>query len=906
MWLIPNSSLKRNIVLFVAVLGVLVGVTLTAVKVTTDYLLYQEATSTARNWARYLAESVTDLEQIAAGEQPSDASMAFFRSARKAGQVFRYEIFNREGFSQLVSDQSKIALVDLSEYSAPAARAAATAQPIVDVKTGNSIDLPSFFARAFVPVVVDLRTIATVSAYVDQTEQRDRFFKAFLLTAAVLCLLTGLSFAIPATAWYRRTMEKQRAEELVRQQKLQLDTALNNMSQGLNLVDERGRLVICNDRYRQMYGLSRDAAKAGSTLRDLVEKRIAAGTFFSIDPEKYVSDVLTSMEKRKPIAVTRPMNDGRVITVIGRPIPGIGWVATHEDVTERHRLLQEREQTEKRLREQTLQLDTALQNMLQGILLFDSTKRVVICNRRYIDMYGLSPDVVKPGLPFDRLIAHRKERGSFSGDVDKYCNDLYAALALGETVGLVVDLPNGRSIHILNQPMAGGGWVATHEDVTERQRLLREQERSEQLLREEKLKLDVALQNMRQGLCMFDAEGRIVLFNNRYAQGMGLPADFLQGLSLLELFKHRKATGDFIGDPEQFYADVLAGMRDGKPTTKIMKTVQGRALRVVDQPMPSGGWVATFEDITEQLQVESDRDRTRRFLELIIDNVPATIFVKQASDRRYVLVNRAGEKFWGISRADMIGKTADDILPPDEAAAIVARDDELLRSGQPIFDEREVRTPTGGIRSISARRVIFQGEDDKSRYMLGVIEDITARKRADAQIAHLAHYDALTDLPNRVLLRERLEQNWPMSGAADSLRCFTSISIISRASTTLWVILPVMSCLRRLPTGCVAVYGIPTRSPVWAVTNLRSCKLLSIGRPMLPCLRNVCAMLSCGRLIGSTVIRSSLMSASASRCRPMMVATWINCSRTPTWPCTGPRRKDAVPADISKPRWMHA
>ena len=712
MWLTPDMSLKRNIVFFVSVLGVLVGVTLTAVKVTTDYLLYQEATSTARNWARYLAESVTDLEQIAAGERPSDASMAFFRGARKAGQVFRYEIFNREGFSQLVSDQSKIALVDLSEYSATAARAAATGQPIVDVKTGNSIDLPSFFARAFVPVVVDQRTIATVSAYVDQTEQRDQFFKAFLLTAAVLCLLTGLSFAIPATAWYRRTMEKQRAEELVRQQKLQLDTALNNMSQGLNLVDERGRLVICNDRYRQMYGLSRDAAKAGSTLRDLVEKRIAAGTFFSIDPEKYVSDVLTSMKQRKPIAVTRPMNDGRVITVIGRPIPGIGWVVTHEDVTERHRLLQEREQTEQRLREQTLQLDTALQNMLQGILLFDSNKRVVICNRRYIEMYGLSPDVVKPGLPFDRLIAHRKERGSFSGDVDKYCNDLYAALALGETVGLVVDLPNGRSIHILNQPMAGGGWVATHETLRSGSACCgskngpnscsaRKNSNSMWLSR---ICVRVFACSTRMDALSFSTIATPRGWVCRRISSRASPCSSYSSIA--------KQQGISLEIPEQFYADVLAGMRDGKPTTKIMKTVQGRALRVVDQPMPSGGWVATFEDITEQLQVESDRDRARRFLELIIDNVPATIFVKQASDRRYVLVNRAGEKFWGISRADMIGKTADDVLPPDEAAAIVARDDELLRSGQPIFDEREVRTPTGGIRSISARRVIFQGEDD--------------------------------------------------------------------------------------------------------------------------------------------------------------------------------------------------
>ena len=73
-----NFSLQRSIGTLVVVLSILTGGTWLAVKITTDYLLYQEATSTARNWARYIAESVSDLEQIAAGEQPSAARMAFF------------------------------------------------------------------------------------------------------------------------------------------------------------------------------------------------------------------------------------------------------------------------------------------------------------------------------------------------------------------------------------------------------------------------------------------------------------------------------------------------------------------------------------------------------------------------------------------------------------------------------------------------------------------------------------------------------------------------------------------------------------------------------------------------------------------------------------------------------------
>src|SRR5712672_2380276 len=99
-----NMSLKRGVILLATAFCIVVGGTTAVVKVATEHLLYRDATSTARNWARLLAESVIDLEQIAAGEQPSTASMTFFRWAQNAGQVFRYEIYNLEGYSPLVSE----------------------------------------------------------------------------------------------------------------------------------------------------------------------------------------------------------------------------------------------------------------------------------------------------------------------------------------------------------------------------------------------------------------------------------------------------------------------------------------------------------------------------------------------------------------------------------------------------------------------------------------------------------------------------------------------------------------------------------------------------------------------------------------------------------------------------------
>jgi diguanylate cyclase (GGDEF)-like protein len=215
MKLLTNISLRNGIAMLVAALCLLIGGILVGTKVTTDYLLFEDATSTARNWARVLAETVTDLEQIAAGEEPTKASMTLFEWAQKAGQVFRYEIYNREGYSQLVSDHG-VTQVNLSTFSPEAVRALATNGPIVDVRAGTMAGKPKFYGLAYVPVIVDNRAVAIVAAYVDETEKHDLFYRTSLVAASSLCALAALSFALPALAWYRRTKEKQQADRRIR------------------------------------------------------------------------------------------------------------------------------------------------------------------------------------------------------------------------------------------------------------------------------------------------------------------------------------------------------------------------------------------------------------------------------------------------------------------------------------------------------------------------------------------------------------------------------------------------------------------------------------------------------------------------------------------------------------------
>jgi diguanylate cyclase (GGDEF)-like protein len=122
------------------------------------------------------------------------------------------------------------------------------------------------------------------------------------------------------------------------------------------------------------------------------------------------------------------------------------------------------------LHAQNVRFDIAINNMTQGLLLYDSSGRLIVCNRRYMEMYGLSPSVVKPGLSFRDLIAYRKETGSFKGDVDVFCSSVLRNVAMGKVTQNTVETADGRSILIVNKPLADGGWVVTQEDVTERRR----------------------------------------------------------------------------------------------------------------------------------------------------------------------------------------------------------------------------------------------------------------------------------------------------------------------------------------------------------------------------------------------------------------------------------------------------
>ncbi|MEI9804463.1 MAG: EAL domain-containing protein [Pseudolabrys sp.] len=114
------------------------------------------------------------------------------------------------------------------------------------------------------------------------------------------------------------------------------------------------------------------------------------------------------------------------------------------------------------------QIDTALNNMPQGVLMFDADARLMLFNRRYIEMYNLPPDLIVPGRTLRELVEYRQKFTLFFGDIDVYCRGVINEVAKGKTTSRIIELTDGRTIHAVNHPVPGGGWIATHEDITER------------------------------------------------------------------------------------------------------------------------------------------------------------------------------------------------------------------------------------------------------------------------------------------------------------------------------------------------------------------------------------------------------------------------------------------------------
>ena len=299
----------------------------------------------------------------------------------------------------------------------------------------------------------------------------------------------------------------------------------------------------------------------------------------------------------------------------------------------------------------------------------------------------------------------------------------------------------------------------------DKSRILTEAElRRQRDIAEQNARFNAAVENMSQGLCMFDSENRLVVCNRLYAQMYVLPAELLEaGTSHSEIIAYCVQAGildDDCGEPA--VERLLSAMQSFPPNEQgsvINRYVDGRLVRVVREPMDRGGWVATHEDITAQRRAEQELSETKQFLHSIIQNIPIAVVVKEAKTGKFLLTNPAFEAMIDVPQEKLIGKTVFDIYASDYAELISKIDSATLAGGSGVnYEEYEVETPARGILIQATNRIVIRDSQGDAKFLITVIEDVTERRKSEQRIAFMAHHDALTGLANRATVTQKIEE----------------------------------------------------------------------------------------------------------------------------------------------------
>lgn len=366
------------------------------------------------------------------------------------------------------------------------------------------------------------------------------------------------------------------------------------------------------------------------------------------------------------------------------------------------------------------QLEFVLQNMARGLIAFDAEGRLMLWNDRYLQMYKLDPHDVRAGMHLRDLLAVKRRNGMFADDIDVYIGDMSDAVARSGEGRKVLQLPDGRSVAVMRRRIPGGGWVTTHEDVTEHVELSKE-------LQDAKRFLEGVIENIPSSVAVKNAsDGTYVLVNKAFERNTGYSRAFAIGRTAADLYSAEMtefvrqdearavAEGDTVIS-ERVMQDPKLGPRVRRMSRTTMRDAEGNPEY----------FVGVTDDVTDAHGLANDLEKTKTFLQSVIENIPLNVAVKSATDFRYLLVNRAWEKYTGNSRETAIGRTVHEFYPPAMAAQIAAEDRRAVEMPSDEIVDRVIDRPGTGPRQQRISRMLTRDRNGNPEYLVIIIEDVT-------------------------------------------------------------------------------------------------------------------------------------------------------------------------------------
>ncbi|CAO3423830.1 PAS-domain containing protein [Azospirillum endophyticum] len=371
----------------------------------------------------------------------------------------------------------------------------------------------------------------------------------------------------------------------------------------------------------------------------------------------------------------------------------------------------------------------ALEQMDQGVMLVDADLTVRVINGRLYEMFDV-PRGYMPGADYARIVQFLARRGEYGpGDPDAIAARHLERALRADPPLYEHRRPDGRVLDVRTRRTSGGGFVRTYSDVTERRR-------AEDELATQRHLLGLTLENMGQGIVLLDRDLRYIAWNGNALDILGVPDEILRSRPALpDVVRHQIASGmlempvdapDFGDDLDAKTAYLME--RIGRPEREFVYARpqgDGRFIEVRVVPLPDGGQVRTFTDITDRVVADEALRQGREILTGVIDAIPALIDVKDR-DGTVRLTNRFYRETYGPA-AD----------PPPGAAAerAEALDRLVADSGQGIpFHEERASDGNGCLRDWLTTKMPLIDEDGEVTHIVTVALDITARKRAEAEL----------------------------------------------------------------------------------------------------------------------------------------------------------------------------
>jgi PAS domain S-box-containing protein len=457
-------------------------------------------------------------------------------------------------------------------------------------------------------------------------------------------------------SWHYDITDRKSAEQQALEKAKLLELTLGNIDQGIVVRGADDEVLLFNEKLSEMLGIPIEHYERGATTKELNDLHARQGDVMMTPGSE---ERRTEWERRRSeglrvgrLEYERRNAKGKWHLCVRQPMANGLEVRTFLDITEQKRA--EHEAVEK-----ANILQTTLESMGQGLTMYDEDWNLVSFNSRYREHFDLPEDVFQPDSTFDDVVGATM-RSDYGEDWRERLTVVRDPTRMTDEWRRSFTRPSGRSVDLLSIPVPSGGFIVTSTDISELKRV------ESELLRQQDINKTV-LDAMDQGLLMIDVDGRCQLYNNRVCELINVAHDYLDSRPLhRELINMQAERGDYRHVTREERNRLIALMRrletDREPFVYERDIVDGRVIEIRNNPLPEGGWVRVFTDITDRKEAERNIAEKTSHLELTLETMEQG-FLLLDEQNRTILYNTKAAELLGLPESILAkGATSHEIV----------------------------------------------------------------------------------------------------------------------------------------------------------------------------------------------------------------------------------------------------